>query len=673
MYDEGRSGPRMRAVRDVYVMLAGLIAGILAYNAGCAQMVLWIIIPSVIMLGYIYRHNRVTPVGAWRFRSVPAIITFLCCASAGLFTSWLNAYDDPRSLLNDRVVGVEGVVTSKSSRTSGDVLTVRINDLLAVKQGQDKNDIIKVPVRNVSVLVRTTSTDAYTDDAIIVTGKLNILGADRNIPDTSYVDNYRRRGIFYVMKADQQDIHITEHWTSFSGLGKRLRDYLTGQIERSGLKTNTAHFLITILLGNRDYLHSELRQAFAVAGVSHTLALSGMHISIIAGLLLVAFFPLVFFGRYKLQLLLATIFLWVYVYISGMAPSTVRGAIMFSFMAGGVILERRTDALRGLGLALILILAVSPYSVYDMGLQMSALCVAMLILFAGNFNPVSRRNHPHLYKFAALISASVCVSLSLWVVSCYYFKTVTPVFLWANLIMLPLLPFYLYLAIIYLIAAGCGLKITFIADILDFGFEKLETVINFIGQGSAIHYEVNGISVLLWVAGAVLIGIYMEYHRRKKMVFAGITLLLAAIVMMIISPVSDPLLIIHDYRDGVKFSCKIEDTVTDHTLKAGTVSYAEIKGLRIVSVDSPIEEFDSPGAQLPRHCEIMIIAGGYKGEIADLSTRCNPERIVFHKSLAREHEKELVEETHSLGLRMHSLRNDGPLRLKLKRTGLEEE
>ncbi len=661
---------RGRSVRDTCILLAGLIAGISGYGAGYGLAAAICAVILIVIMTVVYIGGKKNAVRAWRVRGLPPVIAGAGFVVLGIFTAFLNERDTALPQPVENIVGVEGRVIEKRVLSTGERLTLKVEELFL----SNGSDITRKRMRNLDIEVRAGTTEANVDDRIVVGGKVRSIRANRNMPDTSYIDNYHRRGIFYFVRADEEAITVTGHVSTMAGYSHRLRDRLTTFIEKSGLNSGTSHFLITILLGNREYLHNEPRQSFAVAGVSHTLALSGMHISIIAGLLLVLFFPLTLVGRYKWQLLLATIMLWGYVFVSGMNPSTIRGAIMFSIMTGGVIVERRNEPLRGLALSLILILIVNPSALYNVGLQMSALCVAMLIFFAARFNPVSQRRHPYLYRVATLLSASICVSVSLWVVNAFYFKSVTPAFLWANLVMLPLLPVYLYLAIVYLIGVACGLKIGLIGDILNFGFEKLEVIINFIGNENAVYCDVSAATLYIWVTGVILIGVYLEYHRRKRLLWTGGALMIASLVVMSLTPVQAPLLIVHDGYEGMSLSLHHKGKTDSFTLPRGSVTETQLRGQTIVAVDMPCDaKEDHPFDERAESCDILIIGGGHKGDLKRLVDHYNPKKVVVHKSVRRKHEGELYQEAKALGRRLHSLRNDGPLRLRISDAGLSED
>lgn len=148
--------------------------------------------------------------------------------------------------------------------------------------------------------------------------------------------------------------------------------------------------LVALLFGDRSYLSQRTAELFAAGAIAHSLALSGQHLAIAGfmGLLLVLgavrFAPGLYLGAPRRLLIfcvampLALLYLWL-----GSAPaSLIRAFAMLAFCALWFVLGRPFSGLDLLCAALLAILACSPLAIYDIGLQMSALCVCVILLAA---------------------------------------------------------------------------------------------------------------------------------------------------------------------------------------------------------------------------------------------------------------------------------------------------
>jgi len=147
--------------------------------------------------------------------------------------------------------------------------------------------------------------------------------------------------------------------------------------------------LLALLTGDTSALTNQDMDLVRRASLAHALALSGMHVGYVAAMawlfvwLLGRAFPAIHLRlpRQKLVVLLAAPLVAGYVWLGGFSPSLVRAALMFACFGALILLDRPRVILDGLFLALAIIVAASPLSVFDIRLQLSALAVAGLVVF----------------------------------------------------------------------------------------------------------------------------------------------------------------------------------------------------------------------------------------------------------------------------------------------------
>ena len=148
-----------------------------------------------------------------------------------------------------------------------------------------------------------------------------------------------------------------------------------------------AGFLAAITTGDRAWLSSEDTAALQVSGLSHIISVSGLHVSLLGGMVflviwklfaLVPAFALRIDAR-KVGAGIAVILTGAYTLFSGAEAPAVRAFIMSGIAFGAVILDRRAISMRGLALAAIAVLIILPESALDPGFQMSFLATAALV------------------------------------------------------------------------------------------------------------------------------------------------------------------------------------------------------------------------------------------------------------------------------------------------------
>lgn len=141
--------------------------------------------------------------------------------------------------------------------------------------------------------------------------------------------------------------------------------------------------LPALLFNVRSYITDNQTDLFAKASLSHSLALSGLHLGFMAGLgwLLARFlcrlFPdlMLLMPRGKWAVVCGTPLVASYLWLGGLSPSLLRAALMFACWGVFVLLNRPHPLLDGLCSAVLILFLVNPIVIFDLRLQLSALCL----------------------------------------------------------------------------------------------------------------------------------------------------------------------------------------------------------------------------------------------------------------------------------------------------------
>ncbi|MDR0858723.1 MAG: DNA internalization-related competence protein ComEC/Rec2 [Oscillospiraceae bacterium] len=144
---------------------------------------------------------------------------------------------------------------------------------------------------------------------------------------------------------------------------------------------DTAPFMTAFLTGNSDAWYSEghYSSIFSATGIAHIVAISGMHLSILAG------FLRTILGRNRVMPLITIPIIIVFTLITGASPSVVRAGIMTILLVASPLFDREYDKWRALFVSFVLLLFQNPHSVESRSLQMSYAAVLGIYLFADYF------------------------------------------------------------------------------------------------------------------------------------------------------------------------------------------------------------------------------------------------------------------------------------------------
>lgn len=581
--------------------------------------------------------------------------SWLCIAFFGL--GILSATFRTPAYINipfsDKDYFIHGIIESVQEKTYGDMMIVEVKSIMGIQEQHADGMKLKVNVTGGGGMFKV-------GDIVFINGSLKRIEDNPNSFYAGYKSLMNNRGIYYVSNIIDQDVTVIGHYNNLAFYSAAIRDRIEEFIENTSLNKPVQNFLITLLLGDRSYLDPQLQTKFSEAGVSHVLALSGMHVGIIGGVFLFLLFPFNFYGRYKLRLVLTALLLWFYAFISGMTPSTIRACIMISFVTIAIISERKRYALNALSGSVLIILLYSPQTLLDVGFQLSVVCVGSLILFTESINLFPRGGNRYVYKFAEIVVATSVATFASWLLTCYYFHSFPLSFLPSNLIMLPILPIYLILALLYFALSAIGLPTGFMTLILDKGYYFIDNVINFIGKDSSLEIWVGTDTLILWFSGLALLALYLNLYKWKPMIIAGCTLLGCTIVVIILNrtAVEPGSMIITNNYNAFTVNVKTNNSEQAVNVNRYANNAVNIDRHKLMVLDSRM-----PDISKLRKCDYLIIGGSYKGDIIKAAEAVTPAAVVIHPSVRRKREREYIDSLKNHGFKVHSLRLNAPMRI----------
>lgn len=233
------------------------------------------------------------------------------------------------------------------------------------------------------------------------------------------------------------------------------RQRLGGMIDAaaSDAYTDEKAVLKALVFGDRSGIHNALRERFNRAGVGHLLAISGLHVGIVATLAfgvlrwIFAFIPFLLWRGWGRQWAAAATLVPVLAYgvLAGMSPSTQRAEIMVAVFLAALILGRTHDVLNTLAIAALTILALFPPALFSISFQLSFAAVLAIVYGLEKIGAVrSADPHPMVRAGRWLVNFMLVSALAIagtTPVVLYHFNQTSLVGLAANLFLVPLMGF----------------------------------------------------------------------------------------------------------------------------------------------------------------------------------------------------------------------------------------
>ena len=301
----------------------------------------------------------------------------------------------------------------------------------------------------------------------------------------------------------------------------RLQQNITGKQEKA--------VAAALLIGYKRDIDSDLMKAYSNTGVIHVIAISGLHLGLIYGLLIGIFnwMPGSTIKKWAAPPIMLLV-LWGFALLTGAGPSIVRAAVMFSFIIIATMVKQNSSILNALAASAFFLLLMHPFYLWDIGFQLSYAAVLSIVLYQKNiFDRIYFK-----YKWMQACWQLNAVTLSAQVLTLplvvYHFHQFPNYFLFSNFIVVPLSSIILY---------GCLLilplgSFAYLGKALSVATSWLITSMNWIIQkmntlpfATTYNIEINTAEVLLFFTIIVCFTQFIQTQKNKWFYLGLIALL----------------------------------------------------------------------------------------------------------------------------------------------------
>lgn len=248
-------------------------------------------------------------------------------------------------------------------------------------------------------------------------------------------------GISGTLRVQSKDWHIipSNGTASLRVRAVRFRRGVIRKYREWGLGGNALAVVSAVSLGEKRALSDQLREVYSTSGVSHVLAVSGLHVGIMCWFLYLLFPAFLFRKAEWLRQLIVLGVLWTYAFAIGFPVSITRTLIMFSIVAVCRAIEREGSALNSLGIAAIIMLVVNPSALFDMSFQLSFSAVLFIVIVTPVLLELYEPRNPvglYVWRVSAL---SLSAQIGTAPIIMYHFSGFSTYVLLANLFVVPVM------------------------------------------------------------------------------------------------------------------------------------------------------------------------------------------------------------------------------------------
>lgn len=313
---------------------------------------------------------------------------------------------------------------------------------------------------------------------------------------------------------------------------QNMRHQLTMQI-RHQLQGETGGIVAALVTGDRSGISAETREHFARSGVAHILAISGLHLSLIAGIFffsirrLFSLIPLLAlqFPLKKISALFAWLATFLYLILCDFAIPAERAFIMISIFFLAILNDREAISFRSVALAALIILLIKPEALIHPSFQLSFAAVTALIAFydqhhKGWFSSLMRSPSNRMIRyFMSLIVSSLIASLATTPYIAAFFHHITFQSITGNLLAVPLLGFMIMpLILVFLITLLWGGSHS-VNHLLEFTLHVLK---NYLAWVSSLKGALVPIPIMSWpLMGVFTLSMLWFFFWRSQWRYLG--------------------------------------------------------------------------------------------------------------------------------------------------------
>ena len=297
--------------------------------------------------------------------------------------------------------------------------------------------------------ITTVSIYGYADNVLSIGDQVSFTTkiSSINLLEGTKIDNYHYTdNIRYVCSVSYDKLQLVNGNCNFlESIKITSKDKLF-----SSLGKENGSVAYAVLFGDSDIIEGNITDAFRASGISHILAVSGLHVSFLFALIYFLLRAIPTNRWVKFSILLVCMF--VYCLMCNFTPSVVRATIMCSCLFLSKLLGKQSDSLSSLSLSAIIILLFKPIYIFDVGFLMSFGAVFGILLTLRLFSKIPIKNIV-VKNLLATITVTICAQIGIIPMLAGYFNSFATYSIFANILVLPLFGiFYPILCFVNLVA-----------------------------------------------------------------------------------------------------------------------------------------------------------------------------------------------------------------------------
>ena len=272
-------------------------------------------------------------------------------------------------------------------------------------------------------------------DLIEIKGEYSAPEVARNYKGFDYSQYLKTLNIYGTIKVEESKIINKNQLSPILISINNIKEKMIDNANRN-MPKRTANLLLGILIGERDNIQEDIIESFRTANLSHILAVSGAHTSYI--ILGITYLISKSKTPKRIGYIITIINLLIFIIITGASYSVVRACIMAIVVIGAKICYRKENFFTSICISLIIILIQNPFAINDIGLKLSFMGTAGIVIFNKSITNFFIKLKIK-QKIAEVLSVTFSAQLMIMPITILNFNTISLTFFISNILASPLL------------------------------------------------------------------------------------------------------------------------------------------------------------------------------------------------------------------------------------------
>ncbi len=280
-----------------------------------------------------------------------------------------------------------------------------------------------------------------------------------------------------------------------------IQDAIRRVLDNNMNEENSA-IAYSVILGDHSRLSDEVTNAFNYAGISHVLAVSGLHVGFLVAFLY--FIIGLFKGGRRTKFFITTPILILYCIMCNFTASVIRASIMAMVFMISDVIGTWYDPLNSIGFSGTLILIFMPLNLFSLGFQLTFMCVFTIVTLANRVERILVKKAHFPKWIASSFAVSICVTIAVMPLTANRLGEVFIASVFSNLLVIPMLSVAYPLLILAILFALMWSKLSFLLVLPELMLHFIKIVANFFANINLLHFRLFNLGYLIVFAFVIM-------------------------------------------------------------------------------------------------------------------------------------------------------------------------